>query len=78
MRIYLDINLKDMPSVFLVILHLITGDIYKVPVGVLAKQISCHQALERVATFDETNGAFYKGKRIFMYYCKDEDGQWIP
>jgi|TARA_B100000315_G_C14351978_1_gene484434 hypothetical protein len=68
-----------MASVFLIILHLATGDVYKVPVGMLAKKVSCHKALEQIVTFDESKTSiFYQGKEILGYYCKDGDGRWIP
>jgi hypothetical protein len=66
------------PTILLIFLHLVQGNTVQIPLGIATKNFTCHQALEKVATFDETNGVFYKGKRIFMYYCKDEDGQWIP
>ena len=38
---------------------------------------SCQEALEANTKISFDDGVMYKGKRIFMYYCKTKDGQWV-
>ena len=54
-----------------------------------AKKITCEQAFNKHAKFvenknykngnNESWGSYkYKGKVVFMNYCKDSFGKWVP
>lgn len=49
-------------------------DFYKIKVKDFK---TCQEALETHTSITYDHGVMYKGKRIFMYYCKTKDGQWV-
>lgn len=64
-------------------------EVVKIPVGMAAKKITCEQAFNKHAKFvenknykdsnNESWGSYkYKGKVVFMSYCKDSFGKWVP
>ena len=62
-----------------IILHLLNGEVAKIPVGLAVNQLTCETALLRVIDEDENQNAFhYKGVEILGYYCKNNKGDWIP
>jgi hypothetical protein len=48
-------------------------DFYKIKVKDFT---TCQEALETHTSITYDHGVMYKGKRIFMYYCKTKDGKW--
>ena len=48
-------------------------DFYKIKVK---DYTTCQNALEKYTSIHIDNGVKYKGKTIFMYYCKTKDGKW--
>ena len=62
-----------------IILHLLNGEVAKIPVGLAVNQLTCETALLRVIDKDENQETFhYKGVEILGYYCKNNKGDWIP
>jgi len=62
-----------------IILHLLNGEVAKIPVGLTFNKLSCETALHRVIDKNENQKEFhYKGVEILAYYCKDNKGNWIP
>ena len=62
-----------------IILHLINGEIVKVPIGLALNKVTCHNALHRVIDKNENQKTIhYKGVEILGYYCKNQKGDWIP
>ena len=62
-----------------IILHLLNGEVAKIPVGLAFNKMTCHNALHRVIDTNENQEAFhYKGVEILAYYCKNNKGDWIP
>ena len=62
-----------------IILHLINGEIAKIPVGLAVNNLTCYTALTRVIDKNkDKNVIHYKGVEILGYYCKDQKGDWIP
>ena len=49
--------------------------IYKAPLNSMTK---CDQVIEEITQiFAGRNGIFYKGKRVQVYWCKDEKGNYV-
>ena len=66
-------------EIIAIILHLLNGEIAKIPVGLAVNQLTCDTALLRVIDKDENQeGIHYKGVEILGYYCKNNKGDWIP
>ena len=66
-------------EIIAIILHLLNGEIAKIPVGLVLNQVTCHNALYRVIDKNEDQKAIhYKGVEILGYYCKNHKGDWIP
>jgi hypothetical protein len=62
-------------------------ELIKIPVGMVAKQITCDQAFHKYVKFvsnpnykpnsmDVWINAKYKGKTVLFHYCKDTSGKW--
>ena len=61
-----------------IILHLLNGEIAKIPVGLAVNQLTCETALLRVIDKNENQESIhYKGVEILGYYCKNKKGDWI-
>ena len=66
-------------EIIAIILHLLNGEIAKIPIGLAVNQLTCETALLRVIDKDENQEAIhYKGVEILGYYCKNNKGDWIP
>jgi len=64
-------------------------ELVKIPVGVVAKKITCEQAFKQHTT-EVKNPNYkagnnepityikYKGKTVFFHYCNDSFGKYIP
>jgi hypothetical protein len=66
-------------EIIAIILHLLNGEIAKIPVGLAVNQLTCETALLRVMDKHEDKNTFhYKGVEILGYYCKNNKGDWIP
>ena len=62
-----------------IILHLLNGEVAKIPVGLAVNQLTCDTALLKVIDKDENEEAiYYKGVEILGYYCNNNKGNWIP
>jgi hypothetical protein len=62
-----------------IILHLMNGEVAKIPVGLALNKVTCHNALYRIVDKDENQNALqYKGVDILGYYCNNQKGNWIP
>ena len=66
-------------EIIAIILHLLNGEVAKIPVGLAMNQLTCETALFRVIDKNENEEAIhYKGVEILGYYCKNNKGEWIP
>jgi len=62
-----------------IFLHLLNGEVAKIPVGLALNKVTCETAFYRVIDKNEDQNTFdYKGVEIFVYYCKNNKGDWIP
>ena len=62
-----------------IFLHLLNGEVAKIPVGLALNKVTCETAIYRVIDKNEDKNTFhYKGVEIFVYYCKNNKGDWIP
>ena len=80
-------------SVIFLFLGLVTSsttyEIAKIPIGMALKDVTCEQAFKKHTTWVENpnyesgNGQLwgsyqYKGKTVFLHYCEDSFGKYIP
>ena len=66
-------------EIIAIILHLLNGEVAKIPVGLALNKMTCHNALHRIIDKNEDKDIFlYKGVEILGYYCKNNKGNWIP
>ena len=62
-----------------IFLHLLNGEVAKIPVGLALNKVTCETAFYRVIDKNEDKNTFhYKGVEIMVYYCKNNKGEWIP
>ena len=66
-----------------IFLHLLNGEVAKIPVGLALNKVTCETAFYRVIDKNEDknedkNTFNYKGVEILGYYCKNNKGDWIP
>ena len=62
-----------------IFLHLLNGEVAKIPVGLALNKVTCETAFYRVIDKNEDKNTFdYKGVEILVYYCKNNKGDWIP
>ena len=62
-----------------IFLHLLNGEVAKIPVGLALNKVTCETAFYRVIDKNEDQKAIhYKGVEILGYYCKNHKGDWIP
>ena len=62
-----------------IFLHLLNGEVAKIPVGLALNKVTCETAFYRVIDKNEDKDIFlYKGVEILGYYCKNNKGDWIP
>ena len=66
-----------MMEMLMLILHLSSGEIAKVPVALAAKKLTCNNAIVQVTTLDN-NGIHFRGKEVLSYYCKDMKDTLVP
>ena len=80
-------------EIIFLILGLVTSssaiELAKIPIGMAVKDITCEQAFKKHTTWVENpnyqsgNGQLwgsyqYKGKTVFLHYCEDSLGKYIP
>ena len=66
-------------EIIAIILHLLNGEVAKIPVGLALNKVTCHNALYRIIDKNEDKDIFlYNGVDILGYYCKNNKGDWIP
>ena len=80
-------------SVIFLVLGLVTSsttyEIAKIPIGMALKDVTCEQAFKKHTTwvdnpnYQSGNGQLwgsykYKGKTVFLHYCEDSLGKYIP
>ena len=80
-------------GVIFLVLGLVTSsttyEIAKIPIGMALKDVTCEQAFKKHTTWVENpnyesgNGQLwgsyqYKGKTVFLHYCEDSFGKYIP
>lgn len=59
-------------DVLVVIMHLINGSVVEASVSATAPKMLCHDAFEQITQFDTAKSkAYYQGKTVLYYYCKD-------
>jgi hypothetical protein len=63
--------------IVIMILHLASGDVIKLPVTLTADQ-SCSDKLIQIVQEDSIGtSVYYKGKQVLAYYCKKGTGEYV-
>ena len=63
--------------VIVMLLHLASGDVVKLPVTLTADQ-SCSDKLIQIVQEDSIGtSVYYKGKQVLAYYCKKGTGEYV-
>ena len=63
--------------VIVMLLHLASGDVVKLPVTLTADQ-SCNDKLISIVQEDSIGtSVYYKGKQVLAYYCKKGTGEYV-
>lgn len=64
-------------EIIMLIIHLLNGEIAKIPMGIVASELTCGSALEKIVDSKDTS-IEYNGVQVVAYYCKNNKGDWIP
>ena len=64
-------------EIIMLIIHLLNGEIAKIPMGIVANELTCSSALEKIVDSKDTS-IEYNGVQVVAYYCRDNEGGWIP
>ena len=72
MRTTMRNNIMPGIEIIMMILHLMNGEIARVPVSLMLHQSCSDKVMEM--TEDTKN---YKGQEVWAYYCKTTKGKWI-
>ena len=63
--------------IVIMILHLASGDVVKLPITLTADQ-SCSDKLISIVQEDSIGtSVYYKGKQVLAYYCKKGTGEYV-
>ena len=62
-------------EVVVMILHLLNGEVAKVPVSLMLNQ-SCNDKFIEMIQSDDTR-VLYKGVEVWSYYCKKGTGEFV-
>ena len=62
-------------EVVVMILHLLNGEVAKVPVSLMLNQ-SCNDKYIEMIQSDDTR-VLYKGVEVWSYYCKKGTGEFV-
>ena len=62
-------------EVVVMILHLLNGEVAKVPVSLMLNQ-SCNDKFIEMIQSDDTR-ILYKGVEVWSYYCKKGTGEFV-
>ena len=64
-------------EVVVMILHLLNGELAKIPVSLALNQSCSDKFLEIVQVDSKGTSVYYKGKQVLAYYCKKGNGEWV-
>ena len=66
-------------ELIMLIIHLLNGEIAKIPMGIAINELTCSSALEKIVdTQEDKTAVAYNGVQVIAYYCKNTKGDWIP
>ncbi len=63
--------------IVIMILHLVSGDVIKLPVTLTADQSCSDKLIQMVQEDSIGTSVYYKGKQVLAYYCKKGTGEYI-
>ena len=63
--------------IVIMILHLASGDVVKLPVTLTADQSCSDKLIQMVQEDSIGTSVYYKGKQVLAYYCKKGTGEYI-
>ena len=64
-------------EVVMMILHLLNGEVAKIPVALALNQ-SCNDKFITMVEEDSIGtSVYYNGVKVWAYYCKEGNGEWV-
>tara|TARA_R110000765_G_scaffold46557_1_gene96024 strand:+ start:937 stop:1137 length:201 start_codon:yes stop_codon:yes gene_type:complete len=63
--------------IVIMILHLASGDVVKLPVTLTADQSCSDKLIQMVQEDSIGTSVYYKGKQVLAYYCKKGTGEYV-
>ena len=63
--------------VVIMLLHLASGDVVKLPVTLTADQSCSDKLIQMVQEDSIGTSVYYKGKQVLAYYCKKGTGEYV-
>ena len=63
--------------IVIMILHLASGDVIKLPVTLTADQSCSDKLIQMVQEDSIGTSVYYKGKQVLAYYCKKGTGEYV-
>ena len=64
-------------EVVMMILHLLNGEVAKIPVALALNQSCNDKFIEMVQPNETETGVLYKGVQVYAHYCKKGTGEWV-
>ena len=63
--------------IVIMILHLASGDVVKLPITLTADQSCSDKLIQMVQEDSIGTSVYYKGKQVLAYYCKKGTGEYV-
>ena len=63
--------------IVIMILHLASGDVVKLPVTLTTDQSCSDKLIQMVQEDSIGTSVYYKGQQVLAYYCKKGTGEWV-
>ena len=63
--------------IVIMLLHLASGDVVKLPVTLTADQSCSDKLIQMVQEDSIGTSVYYKGKQVLAYYCKKGTGEYV-
>ena len=64
-------------EVVVMFLHLLNGEVAKVPVSLMLNQSCSDKFIEMVEEDSKGTSVYYKGVQVYAHYCKKGTGEYV-
>jgi hypothetical protein len=58
-------------------MFLTTGSVAEVKISVTDVVLKCENAIKKITQLQENSRMVYKDEIVYMYYCKDQKGNYV-